>query len=128
MTKHPGGRPTEYRPEHTTFAKAYVTTFTELGDAVPTIEGLCDELGISKQCCYEWQERHPEFGDACKRILAKQGRILQNQGLLGKFAPVITKLLLSANHDKREKTDTTSDGKAVGTVDQLIAAVNAARK
>jgi hypothetical protein len=79
--------------------------FQELGDTVPTIEGLCDELKISKQCCYEWQAAHPEFGDACKRILVKQGRLLQSGGLEAKFAPVITKLMLSANHGMAEKTD-----------------------
>ena len=104
-SKHAGGRPSEYESKHSAFAVSYLTMFRELGDAVPTIEGLCDELKIGKQTAYRWAEANEEFRDALERIKSKQGRMLQAEGLKGKFAPVITKLMLSANHDMREKTD-----------------------
>jgi len=115
MPKHAGGRPSEYEAKHTAFALSYVTLYEGLGDAVPTVEGLCDELGISKQCCYEWGDKFPEFGDALAAIKVKQGRLLQSKGLNNQTNSVITKLMLSANHGMAEKTeqDLTSKGEKI---------------
>ena len=54
-----------------------------------------------------------DFLHALEKIENLQGKILQNKGLLGEFNPTITKLMLSANHGMREKSDITSDDKPI---------------
>lgn len=106
MPKHPGGRPTEYNEAKLKTALDYIENhFEKYGDPVPTVEGMCVELKISKQCCYEWNEKFPEFGDALDALKVKQAKLLQSGGLQAKYQPVITKLMLSANHGMAEKTE-----------------------
>lgn len=122
MTEKRGrGRPSEYDDEKLAKTLEYLETHKLLGDPVPTIEGLCDELKVSKTTLYAWAEAHPELLDALERLKAKQGRLLQSGGLMSKYAPVITKLMLSANHGMREKTeqDITSGGKALTIVTRV---------
>lgn len=99
------GRPSGYSEQSLLLLLGYLSDYALTGDPVPTIEGACDELEISKQCFYEWAEAHPEFGDAATRLKNRQGRLLQAQGLSGKTNPLITKLMLSANHGMAEKSE-----------------------
>lgn len=133
-TKHPGGRPSEYDPNYCAKARDYVAVFKnpaadpEMGEVVPTIEGLAYNLGVGKQTLYRWAESHTEFRDALDELKELQGLLLQSNGLQGKFAPVITKLMLSANHGMAEKseTDHTSKGeKIAGLVVEFVKTPNA---
>jgi hypothetical protein len=105
VKKHPGGRPTDYSEKFLQTAKSYLVNFETLGDVVPTIEGLADECGKGARTIYNWGEANPEFQAVLDQIIAKQGRLLQAKGLRKETDSGITKLLLSANHDKREKSD-----------------------
>lgn len=121
--KHPG-RPSEYSKDVLSDAWIYHAAHErEYGDPVPTVEGLCDMLQISKQCCYEWAKKYPEFGDALEAIKIKQGKLLQSGGLTAKFGPVITKLMLSANHGMAEKSE--SKQEQTGTITIVTKVPNA---
>lgn len=58
--KGPGGRPTLYREE-------YCDKAVELMTKGYSKEAVAGALGVSKQCLYEWIEKHQEFGDAIKK-------------------------------------------------------------
>jgi len=129
----PGGRPSEYKEEYTQKAQVYLAEYTNLGDAIPTIEGFADYIDVSKKTIYNWCKEQvdtannevlrvasDEFLHAIGQIENLQGKILQNKGLLGEFNPTITKLMLSANHDMREKSDldVKSGGEKLNTFDE----------
>lgn len=99
------GRPSEYSDDILQAAKDYLSNFAIQGDIVPTIEGLADNLGRGVKTLYNWAKEHPDFEEAMNSILSKQGRLLQNKGLAKETDSGITKLLLSANHGKAERTD-----------------------
>lgn len=114
------GRPTKYDPALLEKLWDYIENPTKYNDPVPTIEGACDELGISKQTAYNWSKENDDFLDAMDALLEKQGRLLQSYGLLGKTNPAITKLMLSANHGMREKNDLEVSGKDGQPIDSTI--------
>lgn len=99
------GRPTAYRKEFTALVYDYAENPKKYDDPVPTIEGACCEIGISKQTAYSWGEKHPEFLDALEALKHEQARLLQKYGLLNKTNAVITKLMLSANHGMAERSE-----------------------
>lgn len=101
----PGGRPTLYQEDFPAKVIHYLENHEQLGDAVPTIEGLADFLETHRDSIYEWESLYPEFSDTLKRLRTKQGKLLQNGGLTGKYQQPITKLMLSANHGMAEKTE-----------------------
>lgn len=99
-------RPTDYSPEIVAKARDYLTNFEGHGDVVPTIAGLADTLGISRETIYDWssQEEKAEFSDIVEAIRGKQERVLANKGLKGDFNPTIAKLMLTKHgySDKQE--------------------------
>jgi predicted DNA-binding protein YlxM (UPF0122 family) len=113
------GQPTKYREKFTKKAIEYLEKYKELDEKVPSIEGFAEFIEVSKKTIYNWckEKENSEliasdkFLHALERIKTKQGRILQNSGLDGTFNSTITKLMLSANHDMREKSDVTTDDK-----------------
>lgn len=105
LTKHPGGRPSEYEPSFVQQVYVYLGSYDVNGEVLPTIEGLAVQMGVGKPAIYRWESQHEEFRNALDDLRAKQGMLLQNNGLIGKFAPVITKLMLSANHGMAEKSE-----------------------
>jgi hypothetical protein len=76
--------------------------YEECGDAVPSVAGIACELGVNRSTMYEWAEKHPAFSDTLTRCEQRQERVALAGGMLGKFNPAITKLLL-ANHGYSEK-------------------------
>lgn len=88
--------------------------YETLGEALPTIEGLAEHLGISRQTLYEHAETSEEVADILDRIRTKQAAVLINGGLRGDFNAAIAKLLLnkhgysekqSIDHDIHQKND-----------------------
>lgn len=61
--KHPGGRPTAYRPE---YCKEIVEFMSQGKHAIQ----FAARLGVAKQTVYDWTKAHPEFLDAFKRAQA----------------------------------------------------------
>lgn len=74
---------------------------------LPTIEGFALFIGVNKTTLYEWEKEHPEFSNALDHIRTKQQERLIDGGLSGDYNPMIAKLVLSANHNMREKTELT---------------------
>ena len=109
------GRPPEYKEEYIASVDEYLEQYKDLGDITPTKEGFAIFIGTTKPTIYSWAKKHKEFLYALEKIESQQGRDLQNSGLEGKYNPTITKLMLSANHDMREKSDVTTDGKEIPT-------------
>lgn len=136
--KHPGGRPSEYDPSFVPKADEYLESCvdverkTDKGYAVivrlPKLEGFARYLGVSRQTLHNWADAHPEFLDALERIKIEQKERLIDNGLSGDYNATIAKLVLSSDHDMREKSDTTTAGQPIGSVDQVIAEVEANRQ
>jgi len=82
---------------------------------LPTMEGLSYHLNVNKDTLVEWAKIHEEFSVAIDRLKAKQANALISNGLSGKYNPTIAKLLLSANHGMREKSDITTNDKDLPT-------------
>ena len=57
--KHPGGRPTDYRPEFVEIAR-------EMCSQGATDYDLAQELGVTTVTIWRWQARYPEFCNALK--------------------------------------------------------------
>lgn len=60
MPKRGLGRPTEYRPE-------MCEVVIECGEQGLFFVEIARKLGVSKQCLYEWRQKHPDFGYALMR-------------------------------------------------------------
>lgn len=104
------GRPSEYKEEFLQTAWSYLSNYATLGDAVPTVEGLADELERAVKTLYNWGAEHEDFQHVLDVIQSRQGRLLQSKGLRKEIDSGITKLLLSANHGKAEKSETKLSG------------------
>jgi len=130
----PGGRPTEYKKEYIGKIDEYLAENQDEVDAVveseneqtgrtryesklkvklPTIEGFARYIDTPKRTLYEWKDKHEEFSHSLEKILTEQQNRLINQGLSGEYNPTIAKLILSSNHNMREKSDMTTDDKAI---------------
>lgn len=130
------GRPTEYKDEYINKVDEYLSVCQDeevqeviglsakgtelyknkLKVNIPTIEGFAVFLGVSKKSLYNWGDNNSEFLHALGKIEAEQKKRLINSGLSGDYNPTIAKLILSANHGMKEKTeqDITSGGKSIG--------------
>ena len=97
------GRPTKYCAALQQKAQNYLENYREYGDVIPTLEGLCDVIDISRHTLYRWKDDIEEFSYIVEKILTKQCRGLVNHGLTGDFNSSITKLMLS-KHGYREAT------------------------
>ncbi len=109
--KHPGGRPSEYKPEYVEKVDKYIQlslkqnkTTTEL----PTLVGLAIYFDKVVNTLKNWGKEHPEFLTALRKLQAYQKRELINRGLLGTYNSTIAKLILSSNHGMTERIDQTS--------------------
>lgn len=123
--KHAGGRPTKYRPE---FATVKLREYLELAQDetskivkreddkgttyeskmkahLPTHEGFAGYLGIDVTTIYYWEKSNKEFSKALQEIKRVQKERLLNNGLDSSYSPLITKLILSANHGMHERTE-----------------------
>lgn len=80
---------------------------------LPMVEGFAEYIDVTKSTLYEWAKEHKDFSNALDRIIRQQHNMLAQGGVAGYFNPVITKLMLSNNHGYKEKTDVTTNGKAL---------------
>ena len=102
----PAGRPTDYTPTLLKKAKDYLSKWTDLGDAVPSVAGFSDYLGISRETAYDWakDEKKKEFSDILIKIATKQERELINGSLKGNLNAPVSKMLLT-KHGYSDKVD-----------------------
>jgi len=132
--KHPGGRPSEYKPEYVEKVDEYIQlslkqnkTTTEL----PTLVGLAIYFDKVVNTLKNWGKEHPEFLTALRKLQAYQKRELINRGLLGTYNSTIAKLILSSNHGMTERIDQTSGDEPMReplTVEEMIKRLKAAQE
>ena len=108
------GRPSLYTPELVKRARGYLTSYRDMGDAVPTIAGLACVLGTTRKTCHEWANdpQKAEFRDILDELAQRQERELVNGGLKGDFNAPITKMMMTKHgySDRVENDHTSSDG------------------
>jgi hypothetical protein len=126
------GRPPKYRPEMCLTVDAYLAgCVTKIEDYVksegtnstsyqrivkpniPKLEEFAGTLGVVYTTILEWEKLYPDFHKVLDQIREAQEKILIEGGLSGDFNPMITKLILSAKHGYRERSDVTSDDQAL---------------
>jgi len=114
---HAGGRPTKYIPELKPLIEEYLSECTKENMKLPTVEGLCLKLDITRETAYQWKEEHKEFSDTLEHIKVLQKEMLTEVGIFGgkEINANIVALFLKANHDMIEKSavDVTSGGKPI---------------
>lgn len=117
-------RPYTYSAEYIKQVEGYLAMSQDVFDTVtnkmvrvriPSIEGFARYIGVHKSTVYEWKEKEPEFSDALELIELEQKERLMNNGLFGTYNSTIAKLMLSANHDMKERVDTTTNNKELPT-------------
>jgi len=135
MTKHAGGRPSEYKKEYITKVDEYLESRQDevfefhktrgvksdgydrkVNVKLPTIEGFAIFINVSKKTLYNWRDENPKFLHALEKIEVEQKRRLLDSGLSGDYNSTIAKLILSSNHGMTEKTDITTGGEPMGVV------------
>lgn len=117
---HAGGRPTSLTPEIIERAWEYVDASDNMGvqTLLPTIERLALTLGVSRDSLYEWGILSDEFSDILNKLRAIQADKLIQNGLLNRYTPVMTKLLLS-KHGYVEKSEQEQSGEIKHTYQEL---------
>ncbi len=118
-TKHPGGRPSEYKGKDTINAvnkylkscKDELIGVGKIKVKLPSIEGLALFLKVSRDTLYEWEKNYQEFSDILEKVKQSQAERLLNNGLSGDYNSTISKLILTKHGyvDKQEITG--KDGK-----------------
>ena len=77
------------------------------------VEDFADFIGVNKTSLYEWAKLYPDFSNALSQIIDAQKKIVIKRSLSGDYNPLIAKLILSANHGMKEKSDITSNGESI---------------
>lgn len=80
---------------------------------LPTIEGYALFIGVHRSTLYDWEDEHEDISDTLEILRHEQKTRVMNMGLSGEYNSTIAKLILSANHDMRDKSDMTSKGKPI---------------
>ena len=115
IIKNQGGRPTKYKKRFISEVNDYLQEMSKYRDKLPTIEGFSIRLGVNITSIYEWMKSEKEFSKAIQDIKTVQHEKLVNDGVYRKTNSPIVKLILMNNHGYKERTDTTSDNKALPT-------------
>ncbi len=106
LTKHAGGRPSIYNPQVLKDTQFYLHYYSDLGDVVPSIEGLARYLKIGLSTIKRWasDEGKEEFRATLEDIKTEQAHVLINKGLTSEINATIGKLMLH-NHGYHEKAE-----------------------
>lgn len=82
-----------------------ITYANQLAVSIPQYADVCIMLDCSYETMNAWAALHPEFARALRAVKMEQEKRLVNKGLSGEYVSPIVKMLLSANHGYREKTE-----------------------
>lgn len=126
-----GGRPTKLTPELLEKAGTFLervsgqrlvkTVFTKSGpqqvevEVPPTLVKLAIDLDVNRETLREWAKTSQEFSAIFSRVKENYERVLIENGLTDNYNAGLARFLLSADHDKREKSDVTTDGRELPT-------------
>jgi hypothetical protein len=77
---------------------------------LPKMCGLAVYMKVNKDTLYSWAKVDSRFADVLDDIMEEQEHRLLEGGLSGDYNPLISKLILSARHEYREKSDVTTSG------------------
>lgn len=90
--KHPGGRPTKYKPE---YCKQIVDYFSvkpfkvisgrEVANDLPQLSLFAHSIGVNQDTLHEWNKNYPEFSEAFKKAKELQEAFLLSNGLSGRY-------------------------------------------
>jgi len=105
LAKHPGGRPTKYKPDVFKKIEAYMQMCGKEQMALPSIEGLAVYLDITSETIRQWAKKYREFSLTIKKIVDKQKIQLMNDGMYGgkEINAAVAIFLLKVNHGMNEK-------------------------
>lgn len=117
------GRPTKYKGQETCdmvdeYLKINSDSYDDQGRLkvlLPTIGGLALFLGVAESTLQEWEKEHAQFSVSLRKLVKEQESRLLNKGLSNEYNPTIAKLVLSANHGYKERTDQTTNDKDLPT-------------
>ena len=95
--KQKGGRPTKYNHEILDKARHYLDNYQELGDPIPSLAGLAQELEINKETAWAWgkDKNKSKFSKVLKELKQAQERALLAGGLNSSLNTTITKMCLT---------------------------------
>ena len=105
------GRPTKYY-------KKYCQIALDLLSKGYSKEALAGELGISRQCLYEWLAKYKEFGDTVEvgetkaQYVWEELGIKATQGQIPKFNTSVWMFVMKNRFGWKDKHDITSSGSA----------------
>lgn len=102
------GRPSKLTEELLDKAREYVGKQDNMSAAtlLPTRERLCLVLGITRDTLVRWEKENDDFSDICKNLDILQAEKLIQNGLVGRYTPAITAIMLSKHgHVKTEQVD-----------------------
>ena len=105
LAKHPGGRPTKYKPDVFKKIEQYMQMCGKEQMALPSIEGLAVYLDITSETIRQWAKKYREFSLTIKKIVDKQKIQLMNDGMYGgkEINAAVAIFLLKVNHGMNEK-------------------------
>lgn len=111
---HAGGRPTKLTPELVDKAHEYLAETSVMGvhALLPTIEGLALLLKINRETLRMWEQENEEFSGILGELRQAQAQKIIQNVLIGRYNPLISKLLLS-KHGYIEQSDVTSGGQPI---------------
>lgn len=134
--KHPGGRPTKYKPEYCQQIIEFIKaggdeikrpTVVSLGakagseivdHVVGKLPGLFQdfalEIGVTMECLSEWCKVYPEFSESYKKAKKIQESQMIVGGTSGAYQQAFTIFMLKNCHGWRDKTDVEHSGKIDG--------------
>ena len=115
------GRPRKYEENWPEKVMTYINDCKK-NDSLPLIEELAlDVLECSDDTIYRYVNKkddkgelvYPDFCGAIRRLQMLQKKMLMIKGLDSTYNSHITKFILMNNHDMKDKSDMTSDGRTV---------------
>ena|SRR3990167_2788660 len=120
--KRPRGRPSSMTPEILKKAGKYLEWCeknplegNKKMPRLPSLAGLTRFLNVSRESIRNWANGHEDFNTIFESVKVEQEKMLIEYGLFGKCNSLMAKFMLSAQHGYREKTDLTSNGRALPT-------------
>jgi hypothetical protein len=112
------GAPTKLTDKMIEVARSYVQEKDTMNpnEVLPTIERLSIMLDVHRDTLYEWEKHSKEFSDILRKLRAAQADKLLQNALIGRYNPVITKLMLSKHgYVEKSEQDVTSGGEKIET-------------